>query len=220
LHLWNLDGEFWAVGQTAADRGWACSHRGHDATARVYQPFMESVQERHGRGGGRGGGERSQFPRLLHTLSPLSLSSTTLHSVPLSSSSVHGTLTSVCCCSCACGACACARVGCVYVCVQAEAEAEVRARPRSPDRRVEVLKGQLREAQLTVARCEAKCAASASTTTTLRVELEKLRNQRELEQHTRQIEAEVCVFVCGNFLFHPINNIFLTPAEWCIARGV
>jgi transcription elongation factor len=96
----------------------------------------------------------------------------------------------------------------------------VRARPRSPDRRVEVLKGQLREAQLTVARCEAKCAASASTTTTLRVELEKLRNQRELEQHTRQIEAEVCVCVCVWQLSLPINNIFLTPAEWRIARGV
>lgn len=219
MHLWNLDGEFWAVGQTAADRGWACSHRGHDTIARVYQPFMESVQERHGRGGGRGGGERSQFPRLTHTHTLSLPPPCTLSHCPLLLYMAH---------SQACAAvrvrvvrvCACAWGVCTCVCVQAEAEAEVRARPRSPDRRVEVLKGQLREAQLTVARCEAKCAASASTTTTLRVELEKLRNQRELEQHTRQIEAEVCVFVCGNFLFHPINNIFLTPAEWCIARGV
>jgi hypothetical protein len=50
---------------------------------------------------------------------------------------------------------------------------------------------QVRDLQLAAARTEAKLAEQVGVSTGLRVELEKLKNRRELEQAARQMEAEV-----------------------------
>lgn len=63
--------------------------------------------------------------------------------------------------------------------------------PQQDKRQIELLRAELREAKVRAARSEAKLVESASVATTLKVELEKLRNQRELDQKARLIDAEV-----------------------------
>eukprot|EP00038_Savillea_parva_P027925 m.62285 g.62285 ORF g.62285 m.62285 type:complete len:738 (+) comp8077_c0_seq1:26-2239(+) len=57
-------------------------------------------------------------------------------------------------------------------------------------RHLEAIRTQLRESQLKSVRTEAKLAETTSTVTSLRIELEKLRNSRDLERAARQMEAE------------------------------